>query len=182
MGFWNGVLGGSDPTLNKNIPKFGAISEFSTGMGEKDLTQASDFYGSILSGDKTKQAKVLASPISTIQNETQQKLNSNAQFAPRSGGTAASNEMAKSRATGSISEMIASLMSGSAGALGSMGKGLLDTGVSTLKDQDAASAERLKNWSDSILGMGLSQGAGFAEGFGLGKIPGVPKTSTETGF
>ncbi len=170
MGFWGGLFGGQNKTLDKDINKFGQIGDFATSTGMADVTKGSGFFSDVLSGDKTKQAKALASPISTIQNQTQQKLNANAQFSPRSGGTAASNEMAKSRATGSISEMISSLLSDSAKSLSAEGKDLLSQGQSAYGNQLEASQIQLKNWNDSILGTGISEGAGFVEGMALGKI------------
>lgn len=175
MSFFGSIFGGQNKTLSGDMNKFGQIGEFATGTGMSDITKGSGFFSDILSGDKTKQARALASPISTIGKQTQQRLNTNAQFSPRSGGTAASNEMAKTAATGSINEMIASLLKDSARSLSTEGSNLLSQGQSAFGNELEASQIQMKNWSDSILGMGLAQGAGFAEGFGLGKIPGVPK-------
>jgi hypothetical protein len=170
MSFFGSLFGGSNPTLNKNIQEFGQIGGFATGMGEKNLTQASNFYSSLLSGDPSKQAQTLAPEISAQQQQGQQAKNAAAQFGSRSGGTAASMQSIDAQGRGSINNMIASLLGSSAGALSSQGQGLLSQGTGAYQAQQAASQQQMENWSNSILGKGITSGVAAGESFGLGKL------------
>jgi hypothetical protein len=170
MGFFSSLFGGSSPVLNSNINKFGSIGGFATSLGEQNLSQASAFNSALLSGDSAKIGKLLAPQTSAIQGAKQQQLNSTAQFHNRSGGTNSANQTAGDKARSSINDLVSSLTSGALGNASSLGSSLLNTGIGAYQAQDQADAQRMQNWSNSILGMGLTQGAGFAEGFGLGKI------------
>jgi hypothetical protein len=149
---------------------FGQIGSFATGLGESNLAQASAFNSALLSGDTAKIGKLLAPQTSAIQGQKQQQLNSTAQFHNRSGGTNSSNQTAGDKARSSINDMVSSLTSSALGNASSLGSSLLSQGTAAYGDQLKASQIQMENWSNSILGMGLTQGAGFAEGFGLGKI------------
>ncbi len=69
MSFWGSLFGGSNPTLNQDIGQFGQIGGFATGLGESNLSQASNFWSSILSGDQSKIAKTLGPEIGAIQQQ-----------------------------------------------------------------------------------------------------------------
>jgi hypothetical protein len=178
MGFWGSLFGGSNPTLNSDINQFGQIGGFATGLGEKNLSQASNFWSSILSGDPTQTAKSLAPQISTIEQQAQQQRNTGAQFGNRSGGTNASNQMIGDQATGSINNMISSLLGSSASNLGNSGAGLLSQGASAYGAQEQASQQRMQNWMNSILGKGITGAVQAGESAGLGAaggaLPGGP--------
>ena len=172
MSFWGSLFGGSNPTLNKDMAQFGQIGGFATGLGESDTSQASNFYSSLLSGDQSKQAKVLGPEINAIKSRGQQEKNQAAQFGNRSGGTNAQMQMIGDQGNAQINDMISKLLGSSAGALGSMGGSLLGQGQSALSAQLGASQQQMENWSNSILGMGVTQGAGFAEKMALGGMTG----------
>lgn len=180
MGFFSSLFGGSNPTLSSAIGKFGQIGGFATGLGEKNVAQGSKFFSDIVSGDPTKQARALGPEISSVQGQKQQQLKSMAEFGNRSGGTNAAAQMAGDTARASINNMIASLLGTSASALTSSGSSLLSTGTGAYGSQVDASQIQMQNWANSILGQGITQGAGFAEGYGLGKLP-VAKAPSGTG-
>ena len=131
-----------------------AASNFATGMGESDLTASSKFMTDILSGDPTKIATSLAPQISAIQKRTQQQKNETAQFAPRSGGTAATTANLDTAGRGAVTELTGSLTGKAASDLGTMGSGLLSTGMNgDITGFDEASKlqqQRLAKFNDII--------------------------------
>lgn len=170
MSFWGSLFGGQNPTLNANIGEFGQIGGFATGLGESNLSQASNFWSSILSGDQSKIAKTLGPQIGAIQGQAQQQRNVGAQFGNRSGGTNAANQMISDQSTASINNMVNSLLGSSASNLGSSGAGLLSQGASAYGQQEQASQQQMENWMNSILGLGTTSGVAAAESFGLSKL------------
>jgi hypothetical protein len=168
MSFFGSLFGGSNPTLNKDMAQYGQIGGFATGLGEQNLTQSSNFFSSLLSGDQSKQAQALAPQISSIQQRGQQEKQGLAQFGNRSGGTNAKTQMIGDQARGGINEMISSLLGSSASALGSQGSNLLSQGVGAYQAQQAASQQQMENWSNSILGKGITSGVAAGESFALG--------------
>lgn len=172
MGFFSSLFGGANPTISSTIGQTGQIGGFATGLGKKNLSQSSKFFSDILSGDPTKQATALAPEISGIQGRTQQKVKGMAEFGNRSGGTNAAAQMAGDKARGSINDMIAGLLGTSASDLASTGSGLLSTGLSAYGEQAKLSQLQMQNWSNSILGRGITSGIGAAESFGLGAAGG----------
>jgi hypothetical protein len=167
MGFFSSLFGGSNPTLNSNIPAFQSAAGFDTGVGNNDVTAASKWYNDILSGDPTKMAEAVAPETSAIQGQAQQAKNQTAQFSPRSGGTAAwmANLDANTRAQ--IIKLLGGLQSGSADALKSLGLSEQDLALANRTSADTASEERLSNWQNSIFGQGISDTAGWLTDSGL---------------
>jgi hypothetical protein len=170
MGWFSSLFGGSDSTLNQNIPAFQQAAGFDTGVGESDTTAASKWYNDILSGDPTKMAQAVAPETSAIQGQTQQAKNQTAQFAPRSGGTTAAIAGLDANTRAQIIKLLGGLQSGSASALTGIGENEQSLGLESREAADAASQQRLQNWKDSIVGQGITTGAGAAEGAGLGAI------------
>jgi hypothetical protein len=160
---------GSEKSQYNNLT---AASGFATGLGESDLTASSNFMQDVLSGDPTKVAKALAPEISASQKQTQQEKNQLAEFAPRTGGTAATAANADTASKSNIINLIGGLQNSAASGLASTGSNLLSTGVSgdiagfgeakTMQDQNAA------KWNDII--QSIAAAAGATAGF-----PGVSK-------
>jgi len=175
MGFWGSIFGGQNKTLDAGIKKAGQVSDFSTGMGETLLTKTGNFISDLLSGDPTKTTSILAPQIAGVQQRAQQGKNQLAQFGTRSGGTTSAGAGIDATTRGDINNMIASLTGSALGAGSSLGQGLLDTGINALDKSVSFSQEQMQNWSDSILGRGVTTGAAYGESFGLGKIPGAPQ-------
>ena len=63
-----------NPTLTGDIGNAGDIMQFGTDLGKQDLTQASGFDSSLLSGDPNAIGKLLGPQFSTIQKQGQQQL------------------------------------------------------------------------------------------------------------
>ena len=173
MSFWGSLFGGSNPTLNRDMAQFGQIGNFATGLGEGNLSQASNFYSSLLSGDPSKQAQVLAPEIGAIQQQGQQAKNQAAQFGNRAGGTNASMQAIGDQSRASIDNMISSLLGASASGLAGTGSSLLSQGQSAYGAQLGASQQQMENWANSILGRGITGAAAGAESFGLGAAGGA---------
>jgi len=167
MSFWSSLFGGQNKTLNQDMAQFGQIGGFATNLGESNLSQASNFWSSLLSGDQSKQAKVLAPEISTIQQQGQQQRATTAQFGNRGGGTNASMQMAGDTSRAGINDMIAKLLGSSASNLASSGGNLLGIGQSAYGQQLAASQQQMRNWANSILGHGIT--TSFQTGEELGE-------------
>jgi hypothetical protein len=165
MGFWGGLFGGSDPTLNANIGKLGSEGDFSTAAGEGDVTAASKFYTDILNGDQTKEAQALAPEIGAIKGQAQQQKKSIAENGTRSGGTAAQAASIDDKVTGDITGLIGGLKTGAASGAAGLGTAEQGIGIQSQEEQDAAAQQRMKNWQDSILGSATTGAVNYAESF-----------------
>ena len=170
MGFFSGLFGGSNSTLNQNIPAFQQSAGFSTGVGEGDVTAASKWYNDILSGDPTKMAEAVAPETSAIQGQAQQAKDQTAQFSPRSGGTAAAMAGLDANTRAQIIKLLGGLQSGSAGSLASLGTQEQETGLESRQQADDASQQRLTNQADSIFGRGITSAAAAGESAGLAEL------------
>jgi len=173
MSFFGSLFGGSNPTLNKDMAAFGQIGGYASGLGQSDTTKASNFYSSILSGDPTQISKTLSPQIGAIQGQSAQNKKTTAEFSNRSGGNNASMQASGAQARGQVSNMVASLLGSSAGALGSMGGNLLNTGLNAYTSQLGASQQQMANWSNSILGKGITGAAAAGESFATGGLGGM---------
>jgi hypothetical protein len=163
MSFLSSLFGGQNSTLNANIAKTGAIGDFSTGMGEKNLTTASDFWNSILSGDSSKQMAVLNPAISSVKTSTAQENKSTAEMGTRSGGNAASTAATNDKVHDYITKLIGDLTGKAAGEVGSIGSNQLNVGLEALGMQTDMSQKRMENWEKSILGKGITTAVQSAE-------------------
>ena len=173
MGFFSSLFGGRNPTLSKDINQFGPIGSFATGLGEKNLSQSSDFMSSILSGSQSKIGKVLGPEISNIKGQGMQSKLGAAQFGNRGGGSNATMQSADDTSRASINSMISSLLGSSASGLASSGSSLLGQGMQAYGQQANLSQEQMQNWSNSILGKGITSGISSAESFGVGAAGGA---------
>jgi hypothetical protein len=178
MGFFSSLFGGSNSTLNQNIPAFEQQAGFATGVGGGDVTAASKWYNDILGGDPTKMAEAVAPETSAIQGEAQQAKNQTAQFAPRSGGTASAMAGLDANTRAQIIKLLGGLQSTSAGALGNLGTTEQGVALSNRKAGDDASRQQLENWQNSILGRGTTEGAAAGESAGLDAL--FPSASTDS--
>jgi hypothetical protein len=169
-GFFSSIFGGSDPTLGRNIKLFGQEAGQESGLGSGLTTDAAKWYESILSGDPTQEASAIAPESAALTEEAQQKKNELAQFAPRSGGTAAATDMMDANTRAQIFKLLGGLKS--VAAAGAAGLGTTEQGLSlSAKDlQDRAAQEQRQNWMNSIIGQAIGTGIGSLEEFGLGKI------------
>jgi hypothetical protein len=173
MGFWGSLFGGSNPTLSKDINQFGQIGSFATGLGESNLSQASNFMSSIVGGDQSKIGKVLGPEISNIKGQGQQAKMQTAQFGNRSGGSNAAMQNVNDQSRASVNQMISSLLGTSVSGLASTGSSLLGQGMQALGQQSQLSQEQMQNWSNSILGRSITGGVAAAESMGMGAAGGA---------
>jgi len=164
MGFWGSLFGGSNPTLNAGIKQAGDVSQFTTGLGKNLTGQAGDWMSGLLSGDPAKTAKLLSPQIKGMQDQAQQQKRTMAQFGNRSGGTNAKGQTIDDTTRSNVNDMIAKVTSGALSESANMGQGLLQTGMNALNQQVQFSADQMQNWSNSILGLGVTKAIGGAEG------------------
>lgn len=143
-------------------------TQFATGLGEKNLTQSSQFFSDLLNNPM----KALAPEISAGQNEVQQQAKTNAEFGNRGGGTNASTQAASAQNRGNIINLMGKTQTGAAGELASSGGNLLSQGMSGSQagfgEAQTMQQQRAKMWSDLI--GSISSVAGGV----VGALPGSP--------
>jgi hypothetical protein len=170
MSWLSELLTGNNPTLDKDKQQLGQQAGFDTGEGQSDITAGDTFLKSILSGDATKQAQVLAPEISAAKTSQQQDQKTLAQNGTRSGGTAASSATAADKTHATITDLLASLTGKAATALPSIGTTLTGQGTSATQAQAQVSQEQMQNFINSILGKSAGQVGGAATTAGLDAI------------
>jgi hypothetical protein len=167
---------GTNPTLDQMTNQSKQVAGFGTGLGESNLTNASNFNSALLGGDPQAIMKLLGPQIGQAQEQGQQQKQTAAQFGNRSGGTNAGMQMLDDRTRAMIQDMISRLTGVAAGNAGSMGEGMLNTGLSANQQAVNQSQMAMQNMMDSIFG-GLTSGVGKNVGQmitgGLGKVPGL---------
>ena len=163
--FFASILGGQNKTLNNDILQTGQQATFDTGEGQSDVSAGDQFLKSILSGDATKQAQVLAPEISAEKKAAQNDAKTQAMTAGRTGGTAATSAANADKVHGDITDMIARLTGTAATALPSIGTTLTGQGTEATSENAAEGEQRMKNWQDSVLGQGITGAADYAESF-----------------
>lgn len=154
---------------NQNYGDLSNATGFATNLGEKDLQKSSDFMGSILSGDPTKIATVLAPQIGTATTSANQQNKTLAEFGNRGGGTAATTAATNDKLHASITDMIASMTGTAASSLGSQGSGLLNSGMSGYQNL-FADANTLQKQRAAKINDIFSSSAAVAAGV-LGGLP-----------
>ncbi len=180
-GFFSSLFGGKNDVLNANIAKTGAIGDFSTGMGEKNLTTASDFWNGILSGDSSRQMSVVAPQVNAAKTSAAQENKTTAEMGTRSGGTAASTAATNDKVHSYITSLLGDLTGKAAGEVGSIGSSQLGAGLEAYGKQTDMSQLRMKNWEDSILGRGITTAVSAAETYALGGGGGGSDKDTDDG-
>lgn len=168
--FVSSILTGSNPTLATTTNTAGSLEGFGQQVGEGDVTDASKYYQSILSGDPTQIAQSLAPQISSGQQQVQQQAGQNAEFGTRSGGTAASTAGAQAGERGDIIKDIGGLQSGAASGAASLGSNQLSQASTNNSAEAAMSQEQLQNMMDSVLGKGVGDVASTALNAGEGAL------------
>ena len=165
MGFWGGLFGGKNSSLDSLIPKYGKIGDTQSNQGQGYENQAGSFWSSILSGDSSKQSQALAPIISAAKTRSSQDQKTSTMFGGRSGGTAAFNASAADKLHSDLTNLIGSLTNSSASNLANLGKSEVDTGLASYGMQQQASQEQMDNWKQSILGSAITGGVNYAESF-----------------
>jgi hypothetical protein len=150
--------------------KFGALSNYQTGVGEGLTTAGAGEELGILSGDPSKIAQVEAPEISAQQGQIQQHNLQDANFGTRSGGTAASAENADAAGRANLIDLTGNLINSTAEAAVGQGTGLLGEASANVGNQAKLAEERRQQEVGDI--NGIAQGAaGIATGFAEGGLP-----------
>ena len=168
-GFASALFGGSNPTINKQIPQLGDIAGSTTATGQSDTNAASSFFQSLLNGNTS---KVLAPQTRAIQNQVQQQKQTASQFGNRSGGTNSQMQMADATGRSTYNDFVSNLLGTAGTTLASQGQGLLTTGLGAYQQQLNASQQQMQNWQNSIFGGALAGGAAIGMGV-AGKAAGL---------
>lgn len=179
-------------------------SGFATGMGESDLSASSKFMQSILSGDPTKIASVLAPQISALKTSVQQDQKTADMFGNRGGGTNAATASDADKVHADITNATAGLTGQAASTLASQGGGLLSAGIAgneagfseaqTIQQQHLAKINDIINSSIAVaaapftggaslsgLNSGGGGGGGMSGGFSLPSFGGGSSSGTVQG-
>ena len=180
MSWLTSLFAGQNKDLNTDIGATGAIAGNATSIGTKDLTTGSNWMNAIVSGDATKTAQALAPQISAAKTSAANSNKTAAMFGTRSGGTAASTAATTDKLHADITNLIGSLTGGAASGLANLGSSLLGQGLDAYKTQADLSQLRMQNWSDSILGKGITSGVAFGESYGLNSLAGLNPNSSTT--
>lgn len=171
-----GIGAGPSKDEKSQFNKLSASSDFSTGLGESDLTASSNFMQGLLSGDPTKVSAVIAPQVRAIQDRTQQDKNKVAQFNDRSGGGTATVAGLDTAARGDVASLVGSLTGNAASTLGSEGAGLLSTGMAGNEagfgEAKTMHDEQLAKINDIIKGIAAVAAAPFTGGASLGGLTG----------
>jgi len=170
--FLSSIFAGANPTLEKDIQDSGQQAGFDTGEGQSDVTAGDAFLKSILGGDASKTAQVLAPQISALKTSVQNDQKTAAQNGTRSGGTTAGNLAASDKAHADITNLIGDTTAKAATALPEIGTTLTQQGTAATGQQAKMTQEQMQNWANSILGKAISGGVGAAESYGIGAAAG----------
>lgn len=149
-----GLSGTSDE--NKQYNNLSGTSSTAANLGLQDLGESSGFMSSILSGDPTKIAQVLSPQIKAIQDQGQQKLQTNSQFGNRGGGTNASNQTTGDQTRSGVQNMISSLTGSAVSGLSQQGSSTLNSGMSGFGTA-FSEAQAMDPWT-KLMGLGNSAG------------------------
>ena len=166
-GFFDSLFGGKSAELNTLIGQFGQTGAQQTGAGQKNQNTASNCWDAIVGGDSSKTMQALAPEVSAEKTSAANQNKTNAMFGTRSGGNTASAAATNDKVHSDITNLIGSLTNSSASNLASLGTSQVSTGLSSLGMEQGATAERMKNWEDSILGRGITTAVSAAETYAL---------------
>jgi hypothetical protein len=177
MSFLGGIFTGSNPTLTGDENQAGGVAGFGTSVGEGDIDAASGFDETLLSGNQSAQAKLLAPQISTIQKQGQQQNQTAAQFGNRSGGTNAGVQSNIDTQRANVSDMISKLTGQAATGAATLGTSTLGLGLNANEIQEQDSQQALKNQQGSLLGGAITGAADAGLDYLTGDIAGAGSQS-----
>jgi hypothetical protein len=166
VSFLGSVFGGQNPTLNSQIPMLTAMSGSLSKTGTTNLNDASSYFHKILGGDYSS----LSPQIQSIRNQGNQSFAQMFNFGNRSGGTNSAAQTVGDRTATGVNNLISAATSGAASNIGSLGSTMLNAGLQSSNMAVSDSQMQMQNYINSILGQGMSMGAGFLEGKGLAAV------------
>lgn len=139
------------------------LSGFAGSVGKGLLSDSSAFISALLSGDPGKISKILAPEISGISKQANEKTQTNAQFAGRSGGVNASNQNTMDAVRAGVNDLISGLTKSAIGAGASLGSNLLGKSMSGYNDVFSQNLteqqQRAAKWNDIMSSIGQTAGA-----------------------
>lgn len=165
MGFLSTLFTGNNPTLSNQVPVLGQIAGNSSKLGTNDVSDASDFFHSILSGGG---GKYLAPQTDQIQKQGNNQLLTLDQFSNRGGGTNAQAQTVGDRTRANINDLYAGQATGAAQSLANIGSNQQQLGLTAYGQQAQLAQQIQQNQQNSIFGKGISSAVSAAESFGLG--------------
>ena len=145
--------------------------QFGTDLGKQDLTQASGFDSSLLSGDPNAIGKLLGPQFSTIQKQGQQQLKTASEFGNRSGGTNAAAQTNIDTQRADVEKLISQLTGQALTNETGIGENALSTGLSANAQQAQEAETKQQEEQNSILGGLLSGGIGALAGSAASFLP-----------
>lgn len=173
MGFWGGLFGGSNETLNKDISSMGGLASFLNTTGTSDIAASSNYMKTLLSGNSGEVSKLLAPQTEAIQSRSQQQKQQLGEFGGRSGGTVAAMIKSDDDVHAQINDMVSKLTGSAVTSLGDMGTNLTSQGANDLNSEANLSQIRMQNQKNSILGKGISGAISAAEAYATGGVGGM---------
>src|SRR5271170_6828161 len=112
----------SEYTGQQNLANTG---EAATGLGLGDVSTASNFWDTIMSGNQQNISALLGPEFSAISGQAQQNIDTAGQFGNRSGGTNASIQSTTNNVRGADTSLIDQLTAAAPTALASIGSSTL---------------------------------------------------------
>ena len=171
-GFFSALFGGSNPTLAADISNSGAISGYGTSLGQGDISDASNFYKTLLSGNPQEIGQLLGPQLSDIQQQGQQQIQNQSQFGNRSGGVNAANQQNIDTQRQGVEQLISQLTGGAAQGLTSIGQFEQGLGLQANQINAQQAQQQFENQQNSLLSKVIGSGIGSLESFGLGSLEG----------
>jgi len=168
-GFLSSIFTGHAPGIDNGEKNAGQVGGFSTATGIGDTQHASNFLNDIISGNPAAISRLLAPQIDQMAKQANQKIQTEGEFANRSGGVNAANQNTIDTTRGNVDNAIAGLTGNAVGQLGQMGQNLLHTGLTADQLQAQLAQQQLENQQQSLLGGIITKGT---QGF-LGQVPGL---------
>lgn len=156
MSFFGDIFTGNSGTQTGDINNAGNVMNFGTGAGEGAVKTGLGFDEDLLSGNQQDIARLLEPQIKGIQERGQQQIQTQGQFANRSGGVNASNQNNIDTQRSAVNDMVSKLTGDAAGRVTNTGMGLLNTGLQANQLQNEEEQRRLQNEKSSIFGHGIA--------------------------
>lgn len=166
MSFLSSVFGGSNKTLDSQLPTLTSTSGSLLKSGQSGLNDASSFFHQILNGNFSS----LAPQIGAVRKQGTQQLQQVAQFGNRSGGTNSQAQTVTDRTAAGVNDLMQTAKTSAASNIGQIGSTMLNAGLTSSAMAVNDSQMQMTNYLDSILGQSISGAVGTAESYGLGKV------------
>jgi hypothetical protein len=109
-------------------------SNFAGAQGEGLISQSSGIMSALMSGNQAQISKILAPQINAISKQANEKIQTNAQFGSRSGGTNASNQNTMDTARAGVNDMTSKLTSDAVNGAATTGTSLLNSSMAGNND------------------------------------------------